>query len=113
MKLLIEVYGQLLSMDFAAIDALKTAITKAMDTPPRAKVAEASVVGIIQARFLGLCLVIKAANQQITIQAEDVPILQAALTNAGPVLNVPSTTETPTGDIVVMCYAPLEEISPP
>ena len=79
MKLLIEVYGQLLSMDFAAIDALKTAITKAMDTPPRAKVAEASVVGIIQARFLGLCLVIKAANQQITIQAEDVPILQAAL----------------------------------
>lgn len=112
MHLLIEAYGQLLSIDFAALDALKTAINKAVGESPRPKVAEPSAVGIIQARSLGETLLIKAENQQISIISQDVPVLQEALNNVGSVLNTPLTTVTDFGAIGVMCYAPLEEVLP-
>lgn len=110
MYLLIEAYGQLLSLDFAALEALKVAINKAVGAAPRPKVAEPSAVGIIQARSLGETLLIKAANQQISIISQDVPALQQALNNVGKVLNKPITTITDNGEIGVMCYAPLEEV---
>ncbi|HMU87562.1 MAG TPA: hypothetical protein PKL69_13540 [Agitococcus sp.] len=110
MHLLIEAYGKLFSIDFDALEALKTAINKAVGASPRPKVAEPSVVGIIQARSLGETLLIKAANQQISIISQDVPFLQEALNNVGAVLNSPITKETDKGDIGVMCYEPLEEV---
>ena len=110
MHLLIEAYGQLLSIDFAALGALKTAINKAVGESPRPIVAEPSVVGIIQARSLGETLLIKAANQQISIISQDVPVLQGALNNVGSVLNTPLTPVPDLGAIGVMCYAPLEEV---
>ena len=110
MHLLIEAYGKLFSIDFDALEALKTAINKAVGASPRPKVAEPSVVGIIQARSLGETLLIKAANQQISIISQDVPFLQEALNNVGAVLNVPITNVTNNGAIGVMCYEPLEEV---
>ena len=113
MHLLIEAYGQLLSIDFAALDALKTAINKAVGESPRPKVAEPSVVGIIKARSLGAMVEIKAANQKILIQSVDIAALQESLNNVGKVLNSPIKIVTDFGEIGVMCYAPLEEVLPP
>lgn len=101
---------QFLSLDMEARQALITAITKAVGESPRPKVAEPSVAGIISARSLGQCVVIKAANQKLNVRAQDVPALLEALNNANAVLNVPSYTETDLSVITVMAYQPSEAV---
>ena len=123
MKVVINVYGCQMAIDFAALEALKTAISKAVAPAPREKVAEVSAEGIIKARCLGLITEVEAANQKITIHTEDVPVLLNALSNVGGVFNMPNDEsnglawscqkdDTPFGEVSVMCYAPLEEVFP-
>ena len=115
MKVVINVYGCQMAIDFAALEALKTA--------PREKVAEVSAEGIIKARCLGLITEVEAANQKITIHTEDVAVLLNALSSVGGVFNMPNDEsnglawscqkdDTPFGEVSVMCYAPLEEVFP-
>lgn len=113
MNLLIEVtenYGKYyLSINMAARDALVTAMSLAIGEVPRPKAGQPSVVGVITARCLGLCVVVKAANQKIIVRTENVPALLEALANADKVLNRPQVIETSTGCIGVMCCEPSEE----
>lgn len=79
--LLIECDYQLLSMNFAALEALKTAIGMTIGEGRKAKVSQSSASGIIKIRSTGPCLKINAANQNITIMTEDVPILLELFNN--------------------------------
>lgn len=109
-QLLIELYGKYyLSIDFAAREALITALSNAVGASPRPKEGQPSIVGMITARNLGLCVVISAANQKIIVRTEDVPALLEALTHADKVLNRPTVIKTNYGEMGVMCYEPPKE----